>query len=327
MLLSKRLAEAPVLLADGATGTNLFEMGLVSGQAPETWLEQHPDRVAQLHQNFVDAGADIILTNSFGGTSRRLMLHNAETRVRAMNLRAGELARTVADRAGRPVIVAGSVGPTGDLFVPRGPLTESQAVEIFAEQIDGLIAGGVDLIWIETMSAIEEMRAAATAAGRLGIAYALTASFDTFGRTMLGLTPQDFASFTGTLSAPPIAIGANCGVGASDLVLSILDLCESGTAFPLIAKANAGIPAIKGQHLHYSTTPELMADYVTLAAGSGARIVGGCCGTSPAHVLAMRRAIDTRQMGPRPNLDEIVARLGKLHHDGARGKREIGSRA
>jgi trimethylamine---corrinoid protein Co-methyltransferase len=312
MLLSKRLADVPVLLADGATGTNLFEMGLISGEAPEMWLDRHPDRITTLHQSFVDAGADIILTNSFGGTSRRLMLHNAEKRVHVLNVRAAELARNVADKANRPIIVAGSVGPTGDLFQPLGPMTEAEAVDIFAEQIAGLKAGGADVIWIETMSALEEMRAAATAAAMHNMPYTLTASFDTAGRTMMGLTTAAFVRFAENLPIPPLAIGSNCGVGASDLVLSILGMSEANAALPLIAKANAGIPVIKGEHLHYSGTPAMMADYVALAAGAGARIIGGCCGSSPAHVQAMRRAVDTLQSGTRPDLETIVARLGPL---------------
>ena len=166
-MLEERLAERPFLLADGATGTNLFEMGLVSGEAPELWLEAHPDRVMALHQSFVDAGADIILTNSFGGNARRLMLHDLQSRARELNREAARLAREVAAKASRPIIVAGSVGPTGDLLAPLGNLTEEEAEEVFAEQITGLKEGGAHLAWIETMSAAEEMRAAAKAAARL----------------------------------------------------------------------------------------------------------------------------------------------------------------
>src|SRR6185369_10893304 len=177
--LADLLAEKPVLLADGATGTNLFEMGLMSGDPPEIWNIDHPDRIEALHQSFVDAGADIVLTNSFGGNRRRLALHKLDGRVKELNALAAQNARAVADGAGRPVVVAGSVGPTGDLFEPLGPLTEADAVEIFAEQIEGLKAGGADVAWIETMSAPEEMRAAAKAAAKVGMPYTVTASFDT----------------------------------------------------------------------------------------------------------------------------------------------------
>ncbi|MEO1710258.1 MAG: homocysteine S-methyltransferase family protein, partial [Pseudomonadota bacterium] len=146
--LRELLAERHCLLADGATGTNLFDVGLVSGDAPELWNVDEPDKIRALHQSFVDAGADIILTNTFGANARRLMLHKAEDRVHELNKRAAELAREVAQTVERPVIVAGSVGPTGDLFQPLGELTEEQARDVFAEQIAGLAEGGVDVIWI-----------------------------------------------------------------------------------------------------------------------------------------------------------------------------------
>ena len=165
-MLQTLLAEGRPLLADGATGTNLFAMGLASGESPELWNANHPERIRALHQAFVDAGADIILTNSFGGNRRRLALHAAEGRGRELNRLAAEHARAVADAAGRPVVVAGSVGPTGDIFAPLGPLTEEEAIEIFAEQIEGLRQGGADVVWIETMSAAEEIRAAAAASAR-----------------------------------------------------------------------------------------------------------------------------------------------------------------
>ena len=185
------IAEKGVLLADGATGTNLFAMGLEAGEAPELLNETAPETIAELHQGFVDAGADIILTNSFGGTRHRLKLHHAQDRVYALNRKAAEIARGVADKAGRKVIVAGSVGPTGELLVPLGAMTYDEAVEAFAEQIEGLKAGGAEIAWIETMSAPDEIRAAAEAAIRVGLPYTYTGSFDTAGRTMMGLLPKD----------------------------------------------------------------------------------------------------------------------------------------
>ena len=163
------LAEKGVLLADGATGTNLFAMGLQAGEAPELLNETATETIAKLHQGFVDAGADIILTNSFGGTRHRLKLHNAQDRVFEINKRAAEIARSVADKAGRKVIVAGSVGPTGELLIPLGALSYEDAVAAFVEQIEGLKAGGADVAWIETMSAPDEIRAAAEAAIKVGL--------------------------------------------------------------------------------------------------------------------------------------------------------------
>ncbi|MBV9569159.1 MAG: betaine--homocysteine S-methyltransferase [Hyphomicrobiales bacterium] len=320
-MLEERLAEAPFLLADGATGTNLFEMGLVSGEAPELWLEAHPDRVRALHQRFVEAGADIILTNSFGGNARRLMLHNLQSRARELNREAARLALDVAKKSARAIIVAGSVGPTGDLLAPLGSLTEEEAEEVFAEQIAGLKEGGAHLAWIETMSAAEEMRAAAKAAARLEMPFTLTASFDTAGRTMMGLPPSGLASFAVSLSPPPVALGANCGVGASDLVMSVLDIAASNEASVIIAKANAGVPQWRGAHIHYSGSPTVMADYACLAYDAGARIIGGCCGTSPSHLSAMRRALDLHERRAPPTLETVIAKLGPL----AQPRKEAGT--
>ena len=311
-MLASLLASGKVLLADGATGTNLFTMGLMSGDAPEMWNIEHPERIKSLHQGFVDAGADIILTNSFGGNARRLMLHGMQDSALEINKLAAQIARSVADNAGRPVVVAGSVGPTGDLFAPLGPLTEDDAVEVFVEQMEGLTEGGADVAWIETMSSIEEIRAAARAAARVGIPYTFTASFDTAGRTMMGITPEAFVEFASGLQPPPVAIGANCGVGASDLVMSILGMSAKAAGIPLIAKANAGIPHFVGEHIHYSGTPELMASYACLAVDSGAQIVGGCCGTAFEHLAAMRNAVSGHAVGPRPDEARVIGELGPL---------------
>ncbi len=186
-----------------------------------------PTPFGRLHQAFVDAGADILLTNSFGGNRRCLALHGLEGRTRELNRLAAENARAVARGAGRRVVVAGSLGPTGDLLAPLGPLTEDEAVAVFVEQIEGLRDGGVDVVWIETMSSPEEIRAAARAAGRLGTPYTATASFDTAGKTMMGLAPAAFAELVGGFDPQPLAFGANCGVGAADLLVSILAMSEA----------------------------------------------------------------------------------------------------
>jgi methionine synthase I (cobalamin-dependent) len=310
--LADLLASGRTLLADGATGTNLFAMGLTSGDAPERWNLEHPDNVRELHRRFVEAGADLVLTNTFGANARRLALHGLEARVHEINRLAAQLARSVADAAGRTVVVGGSVGPTGELFEPLGTLTESAAVEVFAEQMSGLAAGGADVAWIETMSSLEEIRAAALAAARVGMPYTFTASFDTAGRTMMGVTPQALVEFARSLDPPPLAIGANCGVGASDLVVSVLGMTDGGARIPVIAKANAGIPRVSGAHVHYSGTPDLMALYVGLAADAGARIIGGCCGTGFDHLAAMRAALDAWTPGERPDVARVVSVLGPL---------------
>jgi 5-methyltetrahydrofolate--homocysteine methyltransferase len=312
------LAEKGVLLADGATGTNLFAMGLQAGEAPELLNESAPETIASLHQGFIDAGADIILTNSFGGTRHRLKLHKAQDRVFELNKRAAEIARSVADEAGRKVIVAGSVGPTGELLVPLGAMTYEEAVEAFAEQIEGLKAGGAEVAWIETMSAPGEIRAAAEAAIRVGLPYTYTGSFDTAGRTMMGLLPKDIHDVVDGLEQQPVGVGANCGVGASDILASLLDMTEARPQATVIVKGNCGIPEFHGAEITYSGTPELMSDYVRLAVDSGAKIIGGCCGTSFAHLAAMRKALDTHTRESRPTLETIIERIGPLRNNAAK---------
>lgn len=304
------LALGRPLLADGATGTNYFKVGLESGEPPEFWITDHPDRVTGLHQQFVDAGADIILTNTFGCNRHRLKLHNAQARVHELAAGAARLARSVADAASRPVVVAGSVGPTGELFEPLGALTHDEAVDAFAEQIEGLKEGGADVAWIETMSAPEEMRAAAEAAIRVGMPYVCTMSFDTAGRTMMGLAPNTLAAQFADLSVAPLAIGANCGVGASDILVSVLEM--AGAVNPIVCKGNCGIPKFEGTTITYSGTPELMAKYARLAVDAGARIIGGCCGTSPEHLRAMAESIAGYSQGPAPSVESIVATIGPL---------------
>lgn len=324
------IAEKGVLLADGATGTNLFNMGLQAGEAPELLNETAPDTIASLHRNFVESGADIILTNSFGGTRHRLKLHHAQDRVHELNKRAAEIARSVADAAGRKVIVAGSVGPTGELLVPLGAMTYEEAVDAFAEQIEGLKAGGADVAWIETMSAPDEIRAAAEAAIRVGLPYTYTGSFDTAGRTMMGLLPKDIHAVADGLAEAPLGVGANCGVGASDILASLLDMTEAKPEATVIVKGNCGIPEFHGSEIRYSGTPELMADYVRLAVDAGAKIVGGCCGTSFAHLAAMRQALDTHEKAARPTVETIIERIGPLRNkqasanstDASDGRRE-----
>ncbi len=308
--LSKLLAQRDWLLADGATGTNLFNMGLTAGEAPELWNTDQPDKIRALYKGAVDAGSDIFLTNTFGGNASRLKLHSAQGRVRELNRVGVELAREIADKAGRPVIVAGSMGPTGEIMAPMGELTHERAVEMFHEQAEGLKEGGVDVLWVETISAADEYRAASEACALAGMPWCGTMSFDTAGRTMMGLTSAQMVAMIDKLDHPPLAFGANCGVGAADLMRTILGFVAAGPERPIIAKGNAGIPKYHDGHIHYDGTPDLMAEYAVLARDAGATIIGGCCGTMPEHLAAMRRALEDRPRGPRPTLDEIATKLG-----------------
>lgn len=308
--LSELLSTRDWLMADGATGTNLFNMGLSSGEPPELWNVDRPDNIRTLYRGAVEAGSDIFLTNTFGGNAARLKLHNAQGRVRELNRVGASLGREIADAAGRPVVVAGSVGPTGEIFEPMGTLTHAVAVEIFHEQAEGLKEGGADVLWIETISAPEEYKAAAEAARLAGMPWCGTMSFDTAGRTMMGVTSAQLADLVDAMPYPPIAFGANCGVGASDLMRTVMGFIAHGAHRPVIAKGNAGIPKYHDGHIHYDGTPELMAEYAVLARDAGVRIIGGCCGTMPEHLKAMRAALESRPKGPRPTLDEVTARLG-----------------
>jgi len=308
--LSRMLAERDWVLLDGATGTNLFNMGLSSGEPPELWNVDQPDNIRKLYRGAVEAGSDLFLTNSFGGNASRLKLHQAEGRVRELNRVAAALGREIADAAGRPVIVAGSVGPTGEIFEPMGTLTHAIAVEMFHEQAEGLKEGGADVLWVETISAPEEYKAAAEAARLAGMPWCGTMSFDTAGRTMMGTTSAALAEMVEKLPNPPIAFGANCGVGASDLLRTVLGFVAAGTERPIIAKGNAGIPKYHDGHIHYDGTPDLMGEYAVLARDAGVRLIGGCCGTMPEHLRAMRAALESRPKGPRPSLDTISQALG-----------------
>jgi 5-methyltetrahydrofolate--homocysteine methyltransferase len=309
--LSRLLEIRRWLLADGATGTNLFAVGLQSGDAPELWNTEHPDRVAALHRSFIEAGADIVLTNSFGGTRYRLRLHQAEGRVRELNAAAARIARREADASGREVVVAGSMGPTGEILQPLGPLSVDDARAAFAEQASALAEGGADVLWIETMSSREEVEAAIAGARTTGLPVVSTLSFDTNGRTMMSLTPGELAAIH--RSQGLLACGSNCGVGPSELVASIVNLATASepTAI-LVAKSNCGLPKYVDGSIHYDGTPELMAVYACLSFDAGARIIGGCCGTTPAHLRAMRDALERHAPGPRPDATLIETRLGPI---------------
>lgn len=311
--LEDRLAEKDWLLADGATGTNYFAMGLCSGEPPENWNFSHPERVRDLHRRFIEAGADLVLTNSFGGNRRRLMLHGAADQALEINRLAASHARAEADAARRPVLVAGAMGPTGDLLQPLGDASREEVLDAFAEQARGLADGGADVLWIETLSSEEEGSAAVEAAAATGLPVIMTLSFDTGGRTMMGIKPEDWPNVVQRLPAPLAGFGANCGVGAAELIATILGIARSAPESAIIvAKGNCGVPELIDGEIRYSGTPALMADYARMARDAGARIIGGCCGTTPEHLKAMRAALDSHVSGPPPDIEEVAAKLGAV---------------
>lgn len=314
-LFLRMLAEKPFLLADGATGTNLFAMGLMTGDAPELWNTEYPERIAAHYRSFVEAGSDIILTNTFGGNSRRLVLHQAQDRVQELNTAAVRILKEEITKAGRAIVVGGSIGPTGDILEPNGPLSIAEAADIFEEQARALAAAGVDVLWLETLSSKEEVEAAVLGAGRVGLPVVNTLSIDTNGRTMMGLTAADIMNLQPSLHPHPVACGTNCGVGASEVVAAVLNFFNAaGEAQEpiIVAKANCGIPEYVDGKIVYNGTPELMARYVELAMDAGARIIGGCCGTSPEHIKAMRVAMDQHLPQGKPSLELILRDLGAV---------------
>lgn len=322
--IAERLAERDYLIADGAMGTSLFALGLETGGSPEAWNLEAPEKVASVHRGFVAAGADIILTNSFGGSRYRLALHGAQNRVGELNTAAARIARGVAEKAGRPVLVAGDLGPTGELLQPLGTMTMDEAAAAFAEQATALAEAGVDLLWIETMSSREEVAAAVDGARATGLPVVCTMTFDTNGRTMMGVTPEEAAVFCQELRPCPVAYGANCGTGPAELVAALVGMRRTaGPGAILVAKGNCGVPEFLDGHIHYDGTPEAMAAYAVMARDAGARIIGACCGSTPAHLAAMVGALDAHAPGPVPTIAEVEARLGPVPFAGA--LREVGS--
>ena len=307
----KILQDKSHILADGATGTNLFGMGLETGDPPEPWNIDYKDRIRSLHQGFVDAGSDLFLTNSFGGTSFRLRLHNLESKVFELNKASAVIAREVADHSNRLIIVAGSMGPTGEMIEPHGLMTPKEAMEAFKAQAEGLAEGGVDVLWLETMYSMEELEAAMDAVKDIGLPVCATMSFDTAGKTMMGVTPANLAKKSKDLNLN--GFGANCGIGAPDLLATINDISKNvDPDTVVISKANCGIPEFVDGNIMYSGTEELMSEYVQIAMNSGARIIGGCCGTSFDHVRAMRKSMDRHVVSKAPTLQEIEQKVGTM---------------
>jgi 5-methyltetrahydrofolate--homocysteine methyltransferase len=281
------LAERGVLVADGATGTNYQALGLEPGVAPEEWLFTAPDRVLEVHRAFVDAGADLILTCSFGATSLRLADGPLAGRARDVNIRAAELAREAA--AGR-ALVAGSLGPTGQLCEPLGPLGLDECAANDAEQAAALTDGGCDVLVFETFFALEEALAAIEGTKRVtDLPLVVTFSFDQGTRTMMGLSAADVVETVVPLGVA--AVGANCGRSLADADRVVEELLAVAGETPLWMKPNAGIPKIVGDAVVYEAGPEDLATHVRRYVDQGVRVVGGCCGSTPAHVAAIARAV------------------------------------
>ncbi len=295
--LQELLATHKTLLVDGAMGTELFARGLTAGDPPEAWNVDMPAEITSVHAGYIEVGSDIILTNSFGGTGFRLKLHKLDDRVVELNHAAASVARAAADEAGRPVVVAGSMGPSGELMEPMGGMTPDSCADAFAAQAEGLASGGVDLLWIETMSSLDELEAAVVGARRSSeLPIAATMSFDTAGRTMMGVTGE--AAARRMIDLGLAAIGANCGNNIAETESAVLQILSGAGDTAVIVKANAGVPEFRGDALVYSGSPEVMGAHVQRMVDAGVSIIGGCCGTSTEHLALMRQVMDGEVSAP-----------------------------
>lgn len=285
------LATEAILLGDGAMGTMLFAAGLESGGSPELWNVEQPERVMAVHRAYAEAGTNLILTNSFGGTSYRLNRHGLQGRVYELNRAAAEIARKAVEGIEHPVLIGGSVGPTGEMLEPLGDATPDALRQAFAEQATGLRDGGVDYFQIETMSDLGEVEAAVEGIRSVSdLPIAITMSFDTNRRTMMGVKPETAAQRLVELGAA--AIGSNCGSGVDDTLYAVEHMIQAAPGAVVIAKSNAGLPQIGVDgKMEYNGTPEVMVRYALQVRNLGVRIIGACCGSTPAHIRAMRDAL------------------------------------
>lgn len=305
------LSARGTLLIDGAVGTELFARGLGSGDPPEMWNVDHPDRVTAVHADYINAGSDIVLTNSFGGTGFRLKLHKLDDRCIELNRAAAQVARTAVDahfaETGRRVLVAGSMGPTGELLEPMGSMTPETCADAFREQAIGLDEGGADVLWIETMSHLDEVAAAVEGARSVSdLPVCATLSFDTAGRTMMGVSGEAAVNRLTELGVD--AIGANCGNNLADTEAALREMRAANPDVPLISKANAGMPEWHGTELHYSGEPEVMAAHAVRQREAGIQIIGACCGSSPKHLAMMRQVLDGNLPVPEVEFEVAVVR-------------------
>jgi 5-methyltetrahydrofolate--homocysteine methyltransferase len=286
------VAEGGPILADGGMGTTLISLGLERGTPPERWNVDRPEIIRGIHRDYLDAGAKIILTNTFGGSRWRLTHHQLDDRVAELNRASAQLARNEADRIESAIVVGGSMGPTGGMMEPLGDLTPEAAAEMYQEQSAALVDGGVDVLWIETMSDLEEARAALRGcqAAAPGFPIVLTMTFDTHGFTSMGVSPEQALSVLDEFELE--AFGGNCGNGPQEIEEVIRKLRAANADVILIAKANAGIPRMIEGRPTYDASPEDMAAHARRANDLGAKIIGACCGSTPEHIRAMHQSLE-----------------------------------
>ena len=280
-----------VLVSDGAMGTMLQRHNLPTGHCPEEWNISHAQVVAGIHKEYYDAGADLVETNTFGGNRFRLDFHNLGDHVHEYNKNAALIARSVCPKN---KFVAGSVGPTGEFMEPLGTRTFNEMLEVFQEQITALTEGGVDVLIVETMADTEEVRAAIEAAKSVNpdIPVIATMTFEkTAGgiHTMMGIDAKTMAERLPAYGAD--VIGANCGMGMQEM-MEVVRHIRNVSDFPILSQANAGSPVWDGKKNIYTETPEERGQAIQELLKLKTQIVGGCCGTTPDHIRAIRRTVD-----------------------------------
>ena len=288
--LAELVSQSPYVVLDGAMGTMLQQAGLDDGAASESWNVDRPDDVAAIHRAYLDAGASVITTNTFGGTRPRLELQGLGDQVHELNREGARIARETARPYG--ALVAGDIGPTGELLEPLGTLTPDDAQAVFEEQVRGLVDGGIDLIIIETMSDLAEVEAAVRAVQAVAadLPIVVTLSFDTHLRTMMGVTPAAAVSTLADLGVT--AVGANCGRGPEEMEAIMEQMVSARPdGMLLVAQSNAGLPQLVGDRFEYDADPERMAAHAATLRSLGVDLIGACCGSTPDHLKAMYAAL------------------------------------
>jgi methionine synthase I (cobalamin-dependent) len=284
--LEERLAAGEVLIFDGAIGTMLQRAGLSSGDVAELWNVERPEVVKEVHRQYRAAGADLFTTNSFQGSPLSLATKGLRDRVFELNFAAAQLAREV---AGDEVIVAGSMGPSGQFLEPLGTLSYEDAANAFAEQASALADGGVDVLLVETMSDLGEAKAAVEGALRTGKPVVATMAFNLQGRTMMGVPAGEAARELQAMGV--VALGANCGDGPEVVRAALEQMHPASPGFPLVARPNAGLPELVDGVSTWGLGPDELAAYVPLYLKLGARVLGSCCGSTPDYTRAIAAAV------------------------------------
>ncbi len=285
------IAAGKPVIADGAMGSNLMAAGLMMGKAAELLNVTQPEIVQQVHRDYIAAGSQIVLTNTFGGSRLSLERQDVGDRTVELNTAGALNGRAAADAVPQPVVVAGSIGPSGELMEPFGALTLESGAEMFAEQAEGLAAGGVDVFWIETMSDVNEVLAAIEGCKRAApeLPIVTTMSFERLGRTMMGVKPEQ--ALQAFKEQGVLALGANCGNGLDEVIGVIEKMHALDPNVVLVAKANAGMPQIVDGQTIYDASPAEMGVYARAVHAAGAQIIGACCGSTAEHIKAIHAAL------------------------------------